>query len=153
MDTNGDGVLNSTDIDLLTKLVREETQETQFDLSDDGELNNLDRLFLIDNIFQTNLGDANLDGRWTSADLVIVFQAGEYEDEQLNNSGWSEGDWNGDGDFTSRDFVVALQRNSYGDNNAATLVPEPVFGTGLLLPALLALLVRRRCCEVANLHP
>ena len=145
-DTNGDGALNSADIDLLTKLVREESRETQFDLSGDGVLNNLDRLFLIDNIFQTSLGDANLDGRWTSTDLVIVFQAGEYEDEKPNNSGWSEGDWNGDGDFTSRDFVVALQRNSYGDDNAAILVPEPVFGANLTLPVLLALLVRRRYC-------
>ena len=106
-------------------------------------MNDLDRLFLIGNILNTNLGDANLDGRWTSADLIIVFQAGEYEDGHSNNSGWAEGDWDGDGDFTSRDFVVALQRNSYDGNNAAISVPEPVCGPSLALPALLAFLGRR----------
>lgn len=54
-------------------------------------------------------GDANRDGKFTSADLVLIFMAGEYEDATSDNSVWAEGDWNGDGDFTSADLILALQ--------------------------------------------
>lgn len=47
----------------------------------------------------TPTGDTNLDGHFNSADLVRVFQAGEYEDQVFANSSWEEGDWNGDGEF------------------------------------------------------
>jgi hypothetical protein len=53
-------------------------------------------------------GDANLDGRFDSRDMISVLQTGEYEDGLSNNSAWSEGDWNGDGQFTTRDFVYAF---------------------------------------------
>ena len=58
-------------------------------------------------------GDANRDGRFTSSDLVQVFQWGEYEDEIKHNSSWEEGDWNGDGDFTTSDMVMAFQTGLY----------------------------------------
>lgn len=58
-------------------------------------------------------GDANRDGVFNSSDLILVFQAGEYEDGRSNNSTWEEGDWNGDGDFDSSDLVFALQQGSY----------------------------------------
>jgi hypothetical protein len=58
-------------------------------------------------------GDANLDGVFSSNDLVQVLQAGKYEDDVASNATWHEGDWNGDGDFTSQDFVLAFQRGSY----------------------------------------
>ncbi|MCA9215413.1 MAG: tandem-95 repeat protein, partial [Planctomycetales bacterium] len=45
------------------------------------------------------IGDSNYDGVFDSGDLVLVMQAGEYEDGIPNNSTWEEGDWNGDGDF------------------------------------------------------
>ena len=56
-------------------------------------------------------GDANRDGEFTTADLVQVFQAGEYEDEIENNSTWEEGDWDCDGDFTTADLVLAFRVN------------------------------------------
>ncbi len=59
-------------------------------------------------------GDSNGDGHFNSADLVLIFQAGEYEDEEDGNSTWAEGDWNGDGDVTSADLVLALQGGRYG---------------------------------------
>jgi hypothetical protein len=58
-------------------------------------------------------GDANLDGRFDSADLLLVFQAGEYEDAVEDNSSFAEGDWNQDGDFTSSDLVWAFQTSRY----------------------------------------
>ena len=64
------------------------------------------------------VGDANRDGVFNSADLVGIFQAGEYEDGVPKNSTWEEGDWDGDGDFTSGDLVLAFQAGRYF--NAAT---------------------------------
>lgn len=58
-------------------------------------------------------GDANGDGRFDSQDLVLVFQAGKYEDDVPKNATFAEGDWNGDGDFTSSDLVAAFQTGAY----------------------------------------
>jgi hypothetical protein len=62
---------------------------------------------------QRLVGDVNDDGRFNSADLVRVFQSGEYEDEVLNNSTFDDGDWNGDGEFNSADLVLAFQAGSF----------------------------------------
>ena len=59
------------------------------------------------------VGDSNHDGIFNSADLVLVFQTGEYEDSIEGNSTFEDGDWDGDGDFTSHDFVVAFQQGTY----------------------------------------
>ncbi len=58
-------------------------------------------------------GDADLDGRFTSSDLVRVFQAGKYEDSAKGNATWAEGDWDGDGDFGTSDLVAAFQAGQY----------------------------------------
>ena len=58
-------------------------------------------------------GDSNRDGVFDSSDLVLVFQAGEYEDQIQGNSTFAEGDWNGDGDFDSSDLVYAFQAGTY----------------------------------------
>ncbi len=58
-------------------------------------------------------GDANRDGRFNTADLVQVLQAGEYEDDVQGNSTWEEGDWNGDREFDTADLVLALQKGLY----------------------------------------
>ncbi|MCA9198144.1 MAG: hypothetical protein KDA87_11420, partial [Planctomycetales bacterium] len=60
-----------------------------------------------------SIGDANLDGRFDSADLVLVFTAGGYEDNVLQNSNWDQGDWNCDGEFDSSDLVAAFQTGGY----------------------------------------
>jgi hypothetical protein len=58
-------------------------------------------------------GDSNRDGNFDSSDLVLVFQAGEYEDAIAANSTFAEGDWNGDGEFDMRDLVLAFQVGLY----------------------------------------
>ena len=58
-------------------------------------------------------GDSNFDGVFNSSDLVLVFRAGEYEDEIPGNSTFEEGDWNGDGDFTTSDLVFAFRAGTY----------------------------------------
>jgi hypothetical protein len=58
-------------------------------------------------------GDSNGDGRFDSSDFVLVFQAGQYEDEIAENSIFETGDWNGDGEFNSSDFVFAFTAGNY----------------------------------------
>jgi hypothetical protein len=58
-------------------------------------------------------GDSNHDGIFNSTDMVVVFQAGEYEDGIADNSTFEEGDWNGDGDFNSEDMVYVFQLGHY----------------------------------------
>ncbi len=58
-------------------------------------------------------GDANRDGIFNSTDLILAFQAGEYEDRFAGNSVWPDGDWNGDSEFDSSDIVFAFQRSVY----------------------------------------
>lgn len=54
-------------------------------------------------------GDANRDGLFDTTDLVLVFQAGKYEDGIEGGTKWEEGDWNGDGEFDTADLVAAFQ--------------------------------------------
>lgn len=65
------------------------------------------------------VGDSHHDGLLNSSDLVVVFQAGEFEDDIASNSVFEEGDWNGDGDFDTSDLVLAFQ--SGNDENSAAL--------------------------------
>ncbi len=58
-------------------------------------------------------GDANHDGVFDTADLLHVFQVGEYDDLLVGNSTWEDGEWNGGGEFTSKDLVLAFQLNQF----------------------------------------
>jgi hypothetical protein len=70
------------------------------------------------------IGDSNHDGVFDSADLVLVFAAGEYEDNIAGNSTWEEGDWNGDGDFNSSDLVDAFAAGTYESGAPATAAAQ-----------------------------
>ncbi len=70
-------------------------------------------------------GDADLDGRFSSQDLVQVFQRGEYEDTVAGNSTWIDGDWNQDGECDSNDLVLAFQQGTYQIEAARQERPLP----------------------------
>lgn len=125
-DLNADGVLSVADIDLLNVRIRSGKSFKRYDLNHDNRLDETDRQIFIEDRLDSVFGDANLDGRFSSGDLVSVWQAGEYSDEWIGNSTWGTGDWNGDGEFTENDFIVALTRGNYEGTDAATaVVPEP----------------------------
>ena len=114
-DFDGNGGLGTDDIDILMHAIRTANHNRALDL--DGDANGLidqnDLTQMIHTLFDTYLGDANLDGEFNSIDLVKVFQSGQYEDSGKLNSTWSTGDWNSDGEFSSSDFVVAFQDGGY----------------------------------------
>ena len=74
-------------------------------------------------------GDSNRDGIFNSSDLVLVFQAGRYEDKIEGNASFEEGDWNADGDFDSSDLVFAFQEDNYVSGASAELFRYS-FGVG-----------------------
>ena len=112
-DFDNNGVLDAQDIDLISTALRENSTDPQFNINEDGVVDENDRTHWIESIRSTYLGDSNLDGEFSSTDFVLVFQAGEYEDGVAGNSTWAEGDWNGDGDFDTSDFVGAFQAGGY----------------------------------------
>ena len=112
-DFNGDGLIDLGDIDLLWAQLRSAVRDPRFDLTGDRLVNELDRNYMIERILGTTFGDTNLDRRFDSADIVQVFQVGEYEDTVEGNSTWLDGDWDADGDFTTADIVLAFQFGTY----------------------------------------
>ncbi|MFC1759025.1 lysyl oxidase family protein, partial [Planctomycetota bacterium] len=105
-DVTADGVVDVDDLDTVSDGVRQ--GDVLVDIDGDGVAASADRQRVLD-ILGVRPGDADLSGMFTSTDLIIVFQASEYEDDQPLNSTWSEGDWNGDGEFDSSDLIVAFQ--------------------------------------------
>jgi hypothetical protein len=119
-DFDGNGRIEAADIDRLCLAIRTGDSSEAFDLNTDDSVNQLDVDELVLGILGSQYGDANLDGIFNSSDLVVIFQAGEYEDEIAGNSGWADGDWNCDGDFNTSDLVDAFIRGAY----VAATVPE-----------------------------
>jgi hypothetical protein len=144
-DLNSNGRLDADDIDLLSHAIREQQQDSEYDLNSDGRVDWQDHRFWVENLKRTYDGDANLDGVFNSSDLVAVFGAGQYEDGRDGNSTWVTGDWNGDGDFTSSDLVLAFQEGGYEQGARASVVsvPEPA-SLALLVCGLMATTMRGR---------
>jgi hypothetical protein len=126
-DFDGNGTLDALDIDELSAQIRRGAMDAQYDLDGSGSVDAADRQTWVTQLKRTYFGDANLSGEFTSADLVAVFQLGQYEDTIPGNSTWASGDWTGDGDFTSSDFVLAFQDGGYenGPRPGLQIVPEP----------------------------
>ncbi|MEZ6115618.1 MAG: hypothetical protein R3C28_03465 [Pirellulaceae bacterium] len=144
-DSSGNDVLDVNDVDFLINGIRNEYEFV--DLTNDGIADAFDLEYWVHDLKSTFYGDANLNGQFSSSDLVIALQGGEYEDDIPRNSTWSSGDWNGDGDFTTADLVLAFQDGGYelGPREAVRSVPEPNESRAAVsFAVLLVWLVRRR---------
>jgi hypothetical protein len=136
-DFNSDGTLDAADVNLLMNRIATGPFDTQFDLNGDQRLDAEDLSVWVHVIKQTYFGDANLDGEFTTSDLVNVLTAGQYEDDVAGNSAWASGDWNADAEFTSADLVAALSDGGYEQGPRPASVPEPAGGWLALLSAAL----------------
>lgn len=72
------------------------------------------------------MGDSNHDGIFDSSDLVLVFQAGKYENKDSRPATFEEGDWNGDGVFDSSDLVFVFQSDTYASASQEVPSFEPI---------------------------
>ena len=113
-------------------------------------MNIADRILWVNELKNTWMGDADLNGVFNSSDFVVVFSSAKYETGQP--AVWTQGDWDGDGVFNSSDFVAAFSNAGYetgprpgGPNPVALAVPEPS-SVVMVLISLVGLMgsIRRR---------
>ncbi|MCA9197653.1 MAG: hypothetical protein KDA87_08955, partial [Planctomycetales bacterium] len=137
-DMNGDRTVDSADVDLLHQAIRDGSRDLRYDLTGDRRVDRSDMVVLVEDILGTSIGDVNFDGRFDSADLVLVLQAGQYEDHVAENSTYRTGDWTGNGEFDAFDLVFAFQRGGFvREAVAGTSVPGPFATTNPELAAAL----------------
>jgi len=144
-DYNSDGNVDVLDIDLQAIAMGLANPDLGiYDENDDGAVNAADRNIWVSVHKGTWMGDSNLDGAFTSSDLVLVFTNGKYESGTA--AGWEDGDWNGDLVFSSSDLVTAFTDGGYesGPRAAVAAVPEPSSIVLLMVGSLLMLRVRRK---------
>ncbi len=110
-DFNMDNVLDASDIDALTTQAASGANPAEFDLNDDKLVDVADVNVWVKDLFNSWIGDANLDGEFNSGDLVSVLSSGTYEVDM--DAVWSSGDFNGDGRANSSDLVAALSDGGY----------------------------------------
>ena len=139
--------LTFVDIDALTRAVRSGQNPAEYDINTDGKVDQEDRRVWVVERKTTYFGDADLDGKFGTGDLVYAFLRGKYEVANAVDVSWQDGDWNGDGAFESGDLVVAFQDGGYelGPRSAIAAVPEPSSFAMLTLGLLgIAMLTRTR---------
>ncbi|MEZ6118851.1 MAG: SdrD B-like domain-containing protein [Pirellulaceae bacterium] len=137
-DLNGDRTVDSADVDALYQAIRDGSRDLRYDLTGDRRIDRSDMVVLVEDILGTSIGDVNFDGRFDSADLVLVLQAGQYEDNVADNSTYRTGDWTGNGEFDAFDLVFAFQRGGFvREAVAATSVRGPFATTNPELAAAL----------------
>ncbi len=122
-DYDGDGQLDVDDLNLQAAAIQ--SGDGSLDLDGDGDTDLEDRKFWIQDLRKTWMGDANLDGVFSTKDLIDVFQAGKFEQDAAAT--WDQGDWDGNGRFQTTDLVVAFQDGGFekGPRAAVSAVPEP----------------------------
>ena len=130
-----DGILNATDIDLLSAAVG--TDDLMFDLNVDGTVDQLDRGVWITDLKNTLVGDADLNRRVEFADfLVMAAWFGQ-------PGGWAAGDFDGDAFVGFPDFL-SLAANFGASAELAVAVPEPALATWAALAVIVSWRRRRR---------
>lgn len=83
-------------------------------------------------IAYAGIGDSNLDGQSSSADISALVLAGKYT---ANGSGpaatWDEGDWTGDGKASAADVSALVLSGLYGAGQQSNLVAPGLPGDGV----------------------
>ena len=122
-DFDGNGLLDTQDIDQLSTAVRMASHDERFDLNADGMINTVDRTLWLE-VADAIPGDANLNDA-VEFDDFLALSANFTSTE----AGWSQGDFDGDGAVLFFDFLILSQHFGQGTTVSA-VVPEP---NGLLL--------------------
>jgi hypothetical protein len=112
--------VDAEDIDFLSAMINRGTTVSAYDLDGNGLVHSSDRMFLVEDILGTFVGDANLDGRVNAADLNVVGVNWRKSGDCLL---WSDGNFDGDDDIDPSDL------NLLGINWQAGVTPA-----GLRLP-------------------
>jgi hypothetical protein len=125
-DFNGDFAVNATDIDLLFANLN--SADLAFDLDLDLAVTTNDVNFLLEQILNTTLGDANLDGSVDAVDLEI-WNASRFS----SGTGWALANFDGRGGTDASDFHIWLAHRGF--SSVAASIPEPASSSLSLLLA------------------
>ncbi len=133
-DTNHDGVLNSLDIDAIFAHLGAATT-SQWKVDGDGTpVGQGDVTYELHTYFDSNYGDANLDGKTDFSDFQVVL-----DHWQVSGIGWAQGDFNGDGKVDFLDFQTLLSYwNPAGWNFSQGDALSPAVGSTLTAAAATA---------------
>lgn len=120
-DFDGDDGLTAADLDLLARrwygvAMYGYAFQPMFDVNRDRTLDIADLRFWVEELKQTNFGDANLDGQVAFADFLSL------STHFGGTGGWAQGDFDGDGQVQFQDFLLL---SSNFENASATTIPEP----------------------------
>jgi hypothetical protein len=143
-DFNGDEVFDCLDVDALVAEIVNGTNLSEFDMTQEGDVDGDDLTAWLAAAGAANLasgnpylvGDANLDGNVNGQDFVAwnnnKFQA---------VAAFCSGDFNADGNVDGQDFVE-WNNNKFTSADGVSAVPEPAFGW--FFGAGLLIAIRRR---------
>ncbi len=120
-DFDDNGIVDATDIDLLSRAIRDGRDAYAFDLNQDGVVSPLDKDDLILNVLDTRYGDANLDGN-VDQDDFSVWNAHRFQ----GPVGWASGDFNCDQFVDVSDFNL-LKQNRF---SLPAFAAQPAVATG-----------------------
>lgn len=125
-DVNGDGVIDSDDIDALyDRISTGGAYDESYDIDADGDVDTGDVESLVGDVLRTAFADANLDGSVDEADLALFANNWKLNPGQ-GMYGWADGDFTGDGDVNEADLAYLADRWRYSaGSSAASAVPEP----------------------------
>lgn len=139
-DFDGDTLLTTRDIDLLSAEIEATEPRLWFDLNNDDSVDADDLSFWVTDLKETFVGDTDLDGQVNAADLNSLAINWQVDDA----TSWTQGDFDGDGSVNASDLNdLALDWQS-GVAQVATIVPEPSTTVLLLLGGAVILSGRRR---------
>ena len=156
-DFNNDGNYDCSDVDALTAVIAQGTNNATYDLTGDAVVNDADLTAWLAEAGAENLpsgnsylrGDINLDGTVDGQDFLTW-----NNNKFTSNNAWCSGDLNADGSVDGQDFVVwndnkfqtaDIARNITLRGHVAS-VPEP----SSMLLSLLAIAATRCCCRRAT---
>ena len=117
-DLQQDGVLNDADVDQLLQGLQSGSQDVGLDLNVDGQVNQDDADFFIEDVLQTAYGDANLDGHVNLSDYILL--AGNFS-PGASDHGWAQGDLDGDGDTDLLDYNRFTQSFGFSSSSEPAL--------------------------------
>jgi hypothetical protein len=111
--------LDAADIDLMFAQVNGPASDLLYDLTGDSLVTSADTDYLVHTVFNTEYGDANLDGFVDVGDLGIL--AGSF-----GGSGtWATADFNGDGAVDVGDLGILAGTFGFDNGSGPVVVPEP----------------------------